>query len=85
MSKKKTILDILAEEEASAEVTLENEREEDLKKQTYCITKRNRELLRWVAFYSNSKLTKQDVVNMAIERYIRENYEEIYEKVLEAE
>ena len=82
MAKKKTILDIL---EDTKEMVEENKIsvDKDLKRQTYCITSRNRELLRQVSFHAN--INKQDLVNMALESYFQKNYESIYRNVLEAE
>ena len=80
MAKKKTILDMINNTE---EIVEEIPVDKDMKRQTYCITGRNRELLRQVAFHDN--INKQDIVNMALESYFQNNYESIYRNVLETE
>lgn len=90
MSKKKSILDILEEEREVIEIPASMEEERvvvmngnDTKRQTYCMTLRNLELIRQVSFMS--KTNKQTIVNMAVESYIQNNYPDIYKKVVNFE
>lgn len=69
MSKKRSILDMIQDEEEFVE---EGAGMSETKRQTYGITLRNIELLRVAAF--QSKRNKQDIVNNAIESYILEHY-----------
>lgn len=86
MSKKKSILDLLEQEEVSE---VEEKQTEDnsvvimspnnTKRQTYCMTYKNIELLRHVSF--QTQINKQDIVNFAVAKYIQELYPDIYERV----
>ena len=85
MSKKKSILDML-EEEVVEEVTEEVAEDTavvmspiNTKRQTYCMTKFNIELLRHLSF--DLQMNKQDIVNIAVYRYIRDNFPEVYNRV----
>lgn len=90
MSKKKSILDILEEEREVIEIPASMEEDRvvvmngnDTKRQTYCMTLRNLELIRQASFMS--KTNKQTIVNMAVESYIQNNYPDIYKKVVNFE
>lgn len=84
--KKKSILDMLEQEETheTVEEVVKDETvvvmsPDSTKRQTYCMTYRNIELLRHVAF--QTQMNKQDIVNHAVTKYIQDNYPEIFERV----
>ena len=88
MSKKKSILDMLEEEiveEVVEEVIVPDTAvvmdPANTKRQTYCMTHLNIEMIRHVAFEHH--VNKQDVVNIAVYNYIRDNYPDIYKKVMQ--
>lgn len=83
MKKKKTILDVLSDIEP-----IEENKKNDkvfmldgnsIKRQTYCLTKKNIELIRLISFHQN--LPKQEVVHRALDTYFRENFPELYNKI----
>lgn len=84
MTKKKTILDMFEEQQ---EEVIETKTEDKVfmldgnavKRQTYCITKKNIELIRLTAFYEN--LPKQEIVHRALDSYFKENFPELYQKI----
>lgn len=92
MSKKKSILDML-EENVREEIKEEPATTEPNKvvvmngnttrRQTYCMTLRNLELIRQASFLSQT--TKQDIVNHAVEAYIQNNFPDLYKRVVNFE
>lgn len=91
--KKKSILDILeAEQTELIEVTAAPASDKDkvivmdgnsTKRQTYCMTLKNLELIRQVSFFA--EMSKQDVVNKAVENYIQTYFPDIFKKVVNFE